>query len=728
MPIDPLTATIATVTWIVDKYGELFVDKMAEGLASKNEKRAQRQSWEQATNTYLRKLLVEVNRLNVLGKMGQTQSLGEIYTDVNLLDELSANRRYGVPELETEFVARHPWRSEDKKRRDGLKVVAQERQLFILGKPGAGKTTFLKHIALRTIKANAQKDGDKKLPIFVTLKELSDSGQALVPFIAEQFRRADFPEAETFVYQLLKAGDAVVLLDGLDEVNQEGQQRDQMIGWIKNFVQEFDRCQILLTCRVTAVGYSFKEFTYVEMADFSPLQQKTFIFRWFENSQDKRNCWQALQQSQNETLQELARIPLLLSLLCVVFEAHKSFPAERHELYQEATQALLGDWDKQDKLIQRDSIYDGLSQQRREQLLAYIAIETFADGEYFIKEERLVGLIEDYLKEVVGIPEPNGPYVLATMEAQHGLLVERAKGIHSFSHLTLQEYFAARYIIENEVQGSLPRLMAYVGDDRWREVFLLTTVMLNDATDFIEQYLQALARLITQDEKLITILEWCAIRSANLRSDVEPRAARAFYLSCVLALGRAGSFIRIRDYNFDLDLDLYLAYDLDLDIDFDALDRSRDIDVLEKALYFTDFGLDLALNLALARDLARVLALDLTITFDPGLVGQIPDHTEDIIIQLQAWGLRFDWPLHSLLTNLIVPDDVIIADKWQKLRDGLERILLRHWDLKQFWLLSEKQLDLLAQYLDANSLLLECLDTANIPNREAVMNQMLLPP
>jgi hypothetical protein len=716
MPIDPLTAAItATVTWIIDKYGELFVDKMAQGVASKREDRTQHRAWKRATTTYLHKLHDEVNRLNVLGKMGQTQSLGEIYTDVNLLDELSANRRYGVSELEAEFVARCPRRSEDKKRRDGLKVVAQERRLFILGKPGAGKTTFLKHVALRTIKANAQKDGDTRLPVFVTLKELSDSGQALVPFIAEQFRRADFPEVETFVHQLLKAGDAVVLLDGLDEVNLEGQQRDQMIGWIINFVQEFDRCQILLTCRVAAVGYSFKEFTYVEMADFSPLQQKTFIFRWFENSQDKRNCWHALQEIQNETLQELARIPLLLSLLCVVFEAHKAFPVERHKLYREATQALLGDWDKQDKLIQRDPIYDGLSQQRKEQLLAYIAIETFADGEYFIKEERLVGLIENYLKEVVGIPEPNGPYVLAAMEAQHGLLVERAKSTHSFSHLTLQEYFAARYIVEYEASGAIKQLMVYTGDERWREIFLLTAAMLPDASNFTNQYLQALSEFVSKNEALLSMLQWIVTRSINLPSGIKPPAARAFgfFLTCPHAYFRARTYARtiLRLLAVDIDLDSNLDIDLVFAFDTNLVNN-----------------LNLDLTHAISYALVRALAVDFAVTFDLKLVDAISSKTVVVIDQLQRWSQHFASPLNKPLANLRVPDANATLNEWRLFNKTLSQIILQHWGLEEFWKLSDKQAGVLTKYLQASVLLLECIELTAISDREGIVNQLLLPP
>jgi len=42
----------------------------------------------------------------------------------------------------------------------------------------------------------------------------------------------------------------------------------------------------------------------------------------------------------------------------------------------------------------------------------------------------------------------NSEAVLKSIEAQHGLLVERAE-IYSFSHLTFQEYFTARNFVAN---------------------------------------------------------------------------------------------------------------------------------------------------------------------------------------------------------------------------------------------------------------------------------------
>jgi predicted NACHT family NTPase len=39
--------------------------------------------------------------------------------------------------------------------------------------------------------------------------------------------------------------------------------------------------------------------------------------------------------------------------------------------------------------------------------------------------------------------------MLKAIEAQHGILIERARGIFSFSYLAFQEYFTARKIAAN---------------------------------------------------------------------------------------------------------------------------------------------------------------------------------------------------------------------------------------------------------------------------------------
>jgi len=134
-------------------------------------------------------------------------------------------------------------------------------------------------------------------------------------------------------------------------------------------------------------------------------------------------------------------------------------------------------------------IYEPLTLEHKKGLLAYIAFHTFEKGDYFLPEKRGIALVDDYIKANPELRGINGKKILQVLETYHGILVERARKIHSFSHLTLQEYFTARYIVDNEQEGTISQLMPYVIDERWREVVKLTAGMLNDATVFFEQYL-----------------------------------------------------------------------------------------------------------------------------------------------------------------------------------------------------------------------------------------------
>ena len=140
MPLDPLTVTAiaATGKWMWDSYGKTFTDELAKKLGLARSSRQQQKEWEEATQTYLTKLYEQVNWLHVLGRP-EGQPLERIYTDVHVLDKLSAEKQYSLEQLQADFAPRQGWLWRETERRDGLEVVARHQRLFILGKPGAGR-------------------------------------------------------------------------------------------------------------------------------------------------------------------------------------------------------------------------------------------------------------------------------------------------------------------------------------------------------------------------------------------------------------------------------------------------------------------------------------------------------------------------------------------------------------------------------------------------------------
>jgi predicted NACHT family NTPase len=219
----------------------------------------------------------------------------------------------------------------------------------------------------------------------------------------------------------------------------------------------------------------------------SPIAQiETFVKKWFVKEPIK--CEKFLtefKQEQYRGLRELASSPLLLGMVCLAFADTMEFTTRRVDIYEDAIDALLRKWDTS-RSISRDVIYHGLTHQLKKRLFTNIAYKTFSSNQYLIEEPKLVSDLIYCLKQ---LPNPNnqeldGEVVLKAIEAQHGIFVERSQKLHSFAHLTFQEYFAACAIKGNV--NYQKELMQHITDPRWREVFLLTASLLDDADEFFE--------------------------------------------------------------------------------------------------------------------------------------------------------------------------------------------------------------------------------------------------
>ena len=255
-PIDP-TLFASIFAWVWATYGERIATRTTKEVWDRVE-------WHLAAKRYASKVKTLYGTTRILGKPRPIPLTGEggIYTDVHILDKPTALRRVTIEELEkldSEPRTRHRF----DERRDGLKVFRKKDKLFVLGKPGAGKTTFCRYVALQALDGHI-----KKVPIFVTLKELADSGKSVMEFIIAQFDICNFPDAQPFVEQLLRAGKAIVLFDGLDEVQQANDKQSAVIADVRNFVNKYEQSHYLMTCRIAATDYTFEHFTYVEMADW----------------------------------------------------------------------------------------------------------------------------------------------------------------------------------------------------------------------------------------------------------------------------------------------------------------------------------------------------------------------------------------------------------------------------------------------------------------------------
>ena len=293
------------------------------------------------------------------------------------------------------------------------------------------------------------------IPIFVSLNELAQQGKSIIGYMVEQFKVCDFPDTEPFIDKLLQGGKAIILFDGLDEVAKEENKRRKLTRDLHQFIDQYDQARYVITCRIAASDYTFPEFSYVEMADFTDEQVEKLVVRWFADQPSKRDRFLAdLEKDEHKGAREMTTSPLLLTMLCLQYNSTMAFLPSRAEMYEKALTVLLTDWDstrgiqRNEAVIEQEDRYRALSPKRKIELISRLAYETFSNGELFIPQKWLEDKIAHHLGTMPNMPahtEIDGRLILKTIESQHGLLVERASRIYSYSHLTFQEYFAARY-------------------------------------------------------------------------------------------------------------------------------------------------------------------------------------------------------------------------------------------------------------------------------------------
>lgn len=427
--------------------------------------------------------------------------------------------------------------------RKHLSAVAQldrHARLVLLGAPGSGKSTFVNYVTqslagelLGKANANLQTltqplpddvekmrgDKDKEpprqpwshaglIPVRVILRHFAAShlpakgskatADALWQHICEELKAASLADfAEDLKAEMLKNG-GLLLLDGLDEVPDAEQQREQLKAVIRDFAATFGNCRILITSR----PYAYKEeswrldgFVDTTLAVFSDPQIRRFIERWYAHVAPLRNYKTSDAQGRAERLKKaifasdrlhmLAEQPLLLTLMASLHAWHGSdLPDKRERLYAEAVDLLLERWEKQRSEPRSDgsrlpqpSLQEYLQVGRETILgvLEQIAYEVHAgqanlQGCADIERDKLVlSLIN-----VSNNPQVKHLQLVNYLSQRAGLLLPEGNTLFRFPHRTFQEYLAARYLTSGQVD--YPQKIADLlrsDPERWREVALL---------------------------------------------------------------------------------------------------------------------------------------------------------------------------------------------------------------------------------------------------------------
>ena len=332
-------------------------------------------------------------------------------------------------------------------------------------------------------------------------------------------------------------------------------------------------------------------------------------------------------------------------------------------------------------------------------LLSQLAAVTFEQGQYFFEQRVIEQYIGDYLRNLPGaILEPEelqleSEAMLKAIEAQHGRLIERARGIFSFSYLAFQEYFTARKIVASHnlrsLEQALEGLVSHISDPHWREVFLLTAAMLRSADSLVQLMKQQIDASVAQDPYLQEFLMWSSQKSQTLPTQRHVATTRAFYLALAQTPHTAAHFALASTLDQGMFLDAALENLL-----LSASNQSQDIAYVD----------------ACSEALKNILVIVLDAGFYKSLQqlkDQLPPESQNRE-QLQDW--------------------------WQKnysaWLEQLRSTIANYRNIHHAWQFSSQQQQVLQRYYDANQLLMDCLNSnceVTTAIRQEIEATLLLP-
>ena len=629
-------------------------------------------------------------------------NIDDIYVDVNILEAVANQQCLEVTALNdldpAEFDRVGLGRVEIPQI-PGLEAVATYAKLRVMGKPGVGKTTFLQHLA---VQCNQGEFAPDQVPIFVALREFAEAVKrrddiTLFSYIHQTLLTTDItaPQLET----LLTEGRLLILLDGMDEV--QNQVLKAVLREIRNFSDQYHRNQYVVSCRTACQKLALHGFTDVEIAPFSSAQIATFAQKWFvalgraatpERQAQAAEFMEKLDLPENWQFRQLVVTPLFLHLACWVFQGEGQFPRKRTTFYKHGIDLLLSKWDEA-KGVERDDVYRDFLVPQKVRLLSQLAAVTFEQGQYFFEQRTIEQYIGDYLHNLPGTaldPEElqlESEAMLKAIEAQHGLLIERARGIFSFSYLAFQEYLTARKIVATHnlraLEQALGGLVSHITDPHWHEVFLLTAAMLRSADSLVQLMKQEIDALVAQDPHLQDFLTWASQKSQTIPRESKLATTRAFYLALAQPPPTAQQFA--------------LASTLDQGIFLDT--------ALENLLL--EFAIDHSQDFAYAHACSEALNNILVMVLDAGFYKSLQQIKDQLPTSSQSRERLQNW----------------WQENYSNWVDQLKNTIIHHRNIHHPWQFSPEQDQVLKRYYDANQLLVDCLNS-NCEVTEAIRQEI----
>jgi hypothetical protein len=337
----------------------------------------------------------------------------------------------------------------------------EQNHIALLGQPGSGKTTSMKHLCQSILLDDKFFPELFDFPILLQLKDYnrlpksSDSKKCIIfnslfDLLGLKVETKDSQDEEQIrnikekvVTEVLNNIKALVILDGFDEL-QFYNRRETIIHEIGQLVKTVESSRIIITSRTADFHYSLEKLSVYELCPLNDIQIQHFAHKWLKNNDSADRFLLAIR---NSPFYDTTIRPLTIAHLCAIFERVDKIPDKPKTVYKKIINLLLEEWDEQ-KNVRRQSLYSGFEIDRKFEFLASLAfiLTTSKFNVSFSKQDIENAYFKIY--QDFDLQKSEAIKVVSELESHTGLFIQAGYHQYEFAHKSLQEYLTAEYIVK----------------------------------------------------------------------------------------------------------------------------------------------------------------------------------------------------------------------------------------------------------------------------------------
>lgn len=320
-----------------------------------------------------------------------------------------------------------------------VRLFSEYHRLLVVDTAGMGKSTILKKLFLSAIEEKAT------VPIFIELRKLNKENDILNE-IFNQLSPIDREVSQKFILHLITQGDFTFFFDGFDEIPLVD--KDFVISKLHEFIQKANNNSFVIASRPEDSLASFSGFQglHIKSLEREDAHELIRIYAQADGKKNAEDLITILKEDENKSVHEFLNNPLLVSLLYAAFDYGREVPLEKAQFYSLVFDALFHRHDLTKEGYFKRKKYSGLHKDNFEKILRGIGYITFKEGILESNKYELISFIER-AKEFYKLefnPSDFFEDLIRTVP-----LFQKDGNYYKWSHKSLQDYFAAKFVVSD---------------------------------------------------------------------------------------------------------------------------------------------------------------------------------------------------------------------------------------------------------------------------------------